>query len=68
MSVQGSSTPAGIYLFKVSNENSRIICEICPKLTTKTSNRHRWRQSQLTFTCSNSAIETLEKDRKYVQS
>ena len=25
-------TPTDIYVFKVNNENSRIICEICSKL------------------------------------
>ena len=28
--------PAGISLFKVDNENSRTMCEICSKLTIKT--------------------------------
>ena len=32
----GSQYPAGKYLFKVNNRNSRIICEICSKLTIKT--------------------------------
>ena len=27
--------PAGIYLFKVNNRNSRKSCEICSKLTIK---------------------------------
>ena len=27
--------PNGIYLFKVNNGNTKIICEICSKLTTK---------------------------------
>ena len=31
--------PAGIYLFKVNNRNTRTTCEICPKLTIKTSDR-----------------------------
>ena len=31
--------PAGIYLFKVNNGNTRTICEICSKLTTKTTER-----------------------------
>ena len=29
-------TPTGIYLFKVDDENTRAICEICSKLTKKT--------------------------------
>ena len=32
--------PAGIYLFKVSNRNTRTRCEICSKLTIKASERH----------------------------
>ena len=28
--------PAGNYMFKVNNENTRIGCEICSKLTIKT--------------------------------
>ena len=27
--------PVGIYLFKVNNENIKIMCEICSKLTIK---------------------------------
>ena len=30
--------PAGIYLFKVNNENTRAIGEICSKLTIKIKN------------------------------
>ena len=29
-------SPAGIYLLKVNNRNTRTRCEICSKLTTKT--------------------------------
>ena len=32
--------PAGINVFKVSNENARTICEICWKLTIKVTKRH----------------------------
>ena len=35
--------PDGIYLFKVNNGNTRVICEICPKLTIKTPKRRQWR-------------------------
>ena len=28
--------PANIYLFRVTNRNKRIRCEICPKLTVRT--------------------------------
>ena len=34
--------PAGIYLFKVNNRNTRTRCKICPKLTIKTPERHHW--------------------------
>ena len=38
--------PAGIYFFKVNNENTRTMCEICSKLTTtKTPERSHWRRS-----------------------
>ena len=33
--------PVGIYLFKVNNGNTRTLCEICSRLTTKiTKRRH----------------------------
>ena len=32
-----SGIPAGIFLFKVNNRNTRTRCEICSKLTIKTS-------------------------------
>ena len=34
------NSPAGIYLLKVNNRNTRIWCEICSKLTIKTPERH----------------------------
>ena len=34
-----SGKPAGIYLFKTSNGNTRIMCEICSKLIIKTPER-----------------------------
>ena len=35
--------PAGIYMFKLGNGNTRPICEICSKLTLKTLERcHLW--------------------------
>ena len=36
--------PAGIYLLKVNNRNTRTRCEICSKLT-KTPERRQWRRS-----------------------
>ena len=38
-------TPAGNYMFKVNYRNTRTRCEICSKLTIKTSERHHWRRS-----------------------
>ena len=35
--------PAGIYLFKVNNGNTRTRCEICSELTIKTPERRHWR-------------------------
>ena len=37
--------PAGIYLLKVNNRNTRTRCEICSKLTLMTPERHQWRRS-----------------------
>ena len=37
----GYVKPANICFFKVSNRNTRKRCEICSKLTTKTSKRHQ---------------------------
>ena len=37
--------PAGIYLFKVNNRNTRIRCEIGSKLTIKTPERRQWSRS-----------------------
>ena len=37
--------PAGIYLLKVSNRNTKTRFEICSKLTIKTPERRQWRCS-----------------------
>ena len=37
--------PANIYLFKVSNRNTRERCEICSKLTIKSPERRQWRDA-----------------------
>ena len=37
--------PADIYLFKVNKRNTRARCEICSKLTIKTSEWYQWRRS-----------------------
>ena len=42
---QISNNPAGNYMFKVNNRNTRATCEICSKLTIKTPERHQWRRS-----------------------
>ena len=55
--------PAGIYLLKVRNRNTRTRCQLCLKLTVKIPERR-----QQVFTCSKLTIETLEQGVKYVQS
>ena len=37
--------PAGNYIFKVDNRNTRTRCKICSKLTLKTPERRQWRRS-----------------------
>ena len=37
--------PAGIYLLKVNNRNTRTRCEICSKLTINTPERRHWPRS-----------------------
>ena len=37
--------PVGLYLLKVNNRNTRTWCEICSKLTIKTTERRHWRRS-----------------------
>ena len=37
--ISGNRYPAGIYLLKVNNRNTRTRCEICSKLTIKTPER-----------------------------
>ena len=37
-------------MFKVNNENSRTMCEICSKLTIKILERRHWRRSGI-FIC-----------------
>ena len=36
--------PAGNYMFKVNNKNTRTRCEICSKLTIKMPERRQWRR------------------------
>ena len=40
-----SSSPAGNYMFKVSNRNHRTNCEICSKLTKNTPEEDYWRRA-----------------------
>ena len=44
---QWVSNPAGNYMFKVTNKNTRARCEICSKLTIKTPERRHWRRSDV---------------------
>ena len=37
--------PAGNYMFKVNNRNTRTRCEICSKLTIKIAEQRQWRRS-----------------------
>ena len=37
--------PAGNYMFKVNNRNTRARCEVCSKLIIKISGRRHWRRS-----------------------
>ena len=39
--------PAGIFLFKVSNGNTKRMCRICSKLTIKTPKRRHWHHSSV---------------------
>ena len=45
VSICVENCPAGIYLFKVNNRNTRTRCEICSKLTINTPERRQWRRS-----------------------
>ena len=39
------TNPAGNYMFKVNNRNTRTRCDICSKLTIKIPERRHWRPS-----------------------
>ena len=43
--VKKNDNPAGIYLLKINNRNTRKRYEICSKLTIKTPERRQWRRS-----------------------
>ena len=51
--------PAGIYLLKGNNRNTRTRCEICSKLTMMTRERRQWR-------CSGVFIVNLEHISHFV--
>ena len=42
--ISAAGIPPYIYFFKVNNRNSRKKCEICSKLTIKTSEQPLWRR------------------------
>ena len=44
-----SAYPAGTYLLRVNDRNSRTRCETCSKLTIKTPEQCHWRRSSVFF-------------------
>ena len=42
-----ASCPVGIYLLKLNDGNTKTVCEICPKLTMKTTERRQWHCSDV---------------------
>ena len=55
--------PAGNYMFKVDNRNTRTRCEICSKLTMKIPERRQWR-----FTpCSSISINFKQVNANWVR-
>ena len=47
-----SDIPAGIYLLKVNNRNTRIRCETCSKLTIKIPERRQFSRFDVNFVAS----------------
>ena len=47
MGINLDMNPAGIYLLKVNNTNTRARCGTCSKLTIKTPERRQWCRSGL---------------------
>ena len=45
LAYKSRNQPAGIYLLKANNRNTRTRCEICSKLTINTPERRHWRRS-----------------------
>ena len=58
-----STIPAGNYIFRVNNRNTRVRCEICSKLTIKTPERHRSGVLIVNYfaPCSNASIVNFEQ-------
>ena len=44
-SILNPAFPAGNYMFKANNRNTKTRCEICSKLTIKTPKRPHWYRS-----------------------
>ena len=56
-----STRPAGNYMFKANNKNTRTKCEICSKLTIKIPERRRWHICTYFTPCSSVFIVNFEK-------
>ena len=52
--------PSIIYMFKVNNGNTRTMCEICSKLTIKTTERRHWRQNDVIYFTHCSGVTTVD--------
>ena len=52
--------PAGIYLFKVNNRNTRTRCEICSKLTINTPERRQWALLERVFLQKANHVEKIK--------
>ena len=53
--------PAGNYMFKVNNRNTRTKCEICSKLTIKTPESHHWHSLSKTVKATTARTRSNEK-------
>ena len=49
-SITFNNYPAGNYMLKVNNRNTKTRCEICSKLTIKTPEQCHWRPHRIIFT------------------
>ena len=62
--------PAGIYMFKVNNRNTRTRCELCSKLTIKIPARRHWHLycwiSTYFTSCSSTSIVYFEQGIKCI--